>query len=245
MAIDETFLERIAAFGAEQGIFPGGNIAILGDCRFLTSWASGNNRRDLVEFQRRYALSRVETLDIGGDPTIHLDLHAPLPDTLHGQFDMVIDAGTMHCCFDVARVLENALSLMKNRAAILHVSAFIGFTGRCYYKIDPSLFFDFYSQNGFSRIDAWVKAGHAATKRHGFFRKLRRLLGLPITPLISLSSGALLVTEANAFTLKLSANLDGAAPATLPNDSVVICAAWRDAAQPFKRPIPTFFSNQS
>jgi hypothetical protein len=240
MAIDETFLERIVAFGTEQGVFPGGSVAILGDCRFITAWASGDNRRDLAEFQRRHSLARAETLDIAGRPTITLDLHAPLPQSLRGQFDMVIDAGTMHCCFDVARVLENILLLAKERAAILHVSAFVGFTGRCFYKIDPSMFRDFYNQNGFSRIGLWVKAGTANSLGVRAWRKLRRLVGMPVAPLQALSSDAMMIEAASAFSFRFASH-PKAAPATLPNDAIVICAAWRDKAEPFKRPVPSFF----
>lgn len=243
MAIDQTFLDRIAGFGTDRGIFPGGSVAILGDCRFLTDWASGDNSRDLAEFQRRFGLARAETLDICGNPTIHQDLHAPVPEALRGQFDMVIDAGTMHCCFDVARVLENALSLMKEQAAILHVSAFIGFTGRCYYKVDPSLFFDFYEQNGFSETKAWVKSGMTHTLWFRIVRKLRRLLGLPVSPIQPLSGGALFLNAANAHSFGFSSKPETHA-AVLPNDSVIICAAWRDAALPFQRPIPSYFSQK-
>jgi hypothetical protein len=240
MAIDETFLERIVAFGTEQGVFPGGRVAILGDCRFITAWASGDNRRDLGEFQRRYALSRVETLDIAGNPTITLDLHARVPEALQRQFDMVIDAGTMHCCFDVARVLENILLLAKARAAILHVSAFVGFTGRCFYKIDPSMFHDFYRQNGFSRIDLWAKPGSNAGIGIRLLRKLRRLLGLPVAHLEAIPADAMMIDAASAFSFHFAHSLQWA-PAVLPNDSVIICAAWRDEARPFTRPIPSFF----
>ncbi len=240
MAIDETFLERIVAFGTEQGVFPGGSVAILGDCRFITAWASGDNRRDLAEFQRRHSLARAETLDIAGRPTITLDLHASLPQSLRGQFDMVIDAGTMHCCFDVARVMENMLLLAKQRAAILHVSAFVGFTGRCFYKIDPSMLHDFYSQNGFSRILLWVKAGAAHSLGMRILRKLRRLMGLPITPLQAIPPDAMMIEAADAFSFRFASH-PNAAPAALPNDSVVICAAWRDKAQSFTRPVPSFF----
>lgn len=241
MAIDNTFLERIAALGSEWHILPGGSVAILGDCRFITPWATGDNQADLAEFRRRYDLARAETLDIGGNPTIHLDLHAPLPNMLRGQFDMVIDAGTMHCCFDVARVLENILALMKDRGAVLHVSAFVGFTGRCYYKIDPSLLRDFYEQNGFSRIELWAKAGFAQGWLHRVIRKLRSLMGMAVAPVQSIPAGAMMIKRANAFAFDFSDRLEGAAPATLPNDAVIMCAAWRDAAHPFTRPIPSFF----
>ncbi len=241
MAIDDTFLERISTFAAKYSIFPGGSVAILGDCRFITAWACGDNRTDLTEFQRRYGLARVETLDIGGNPSITIDLHAPLPDSLRGQFDMVIDAGTMHCCFDVARVLENILLLAKNRAAVLHVSAFVGFTGRCYYKIDPYLFHDFYGQNGFGDVDIWVKAGSAQGLRFRVIRKIRRLLGMPVTPVQSVGSSAMTIEMANAFMFRFADRPVGASPPMLPNDAVIMCAAWRNAAKPFTRPIPTFF----
>src|SRR3954462_6650607 len=142
MGIDAAFFERIAAIGREQRLFPGANVAILGDFRFHTQWARGASRADLARFARELGLARVETLDIMGPPTITLDLHEPLPDTLVGQFDIVVDAGTVHCCFDVAAVLKNCLALLKQRGSIFHLSALTGYFGRAYYCFNPLLLKD-------------------------------------------------------------------------------------------------------
>src|SRR5580698_5946813 len=100
MGIDSAFLDRLVSIGTSERIFPGGSVLILGDCKFYTPWASGDNARDRSHFQNAYRLTRLETVDIAGAPSIRLDLQEALPGALRNQFDMIIDAGTLFWCFD-------------------------------------------------------------------------------------------------------------------------------------------------
>src|SRR4051794_17721365 len=99
MGIDTPFLYRIAEIGAKERIFPNGDVLILGDCRFHASWATGDNTVDREKFREIYQLGKVETIDVFGSPSIVMDLHQPVPPELRNRFDMVIDAGTIFCCF--------------------------------------------------------------------------------------------------------------------------------------------------
>lgn len=243
MGIDGAFFDRIAAIGAEQGVFPGASVAILGDCRFLTSWATGDNRADLARFSDILGLSRVETLDVMGMPTITLDLHEPLPAELTGQFDVVIDAGTVHCCFDVAAVLKNCLNLLKPRGSVFHLSALTGYFGRAYYAFNPLIFRDFYTQNGFALLAMESRVPSASATR-GLVRWFYRLGGQRLGGFDALSPDGLYLEKASARAMKFGSDVTQR-PALVPNDAVIMVAARREQALPFARPIPSFFSQRA
>lgn len=241
MGIDAAFLDRIAAIGAKQGLFPGATVAILGDCRFLTSWATGDNRADLGRFAQALGLARVETLDVMGDPTIRLDLHEPLPPELTRQFDVVIDAGTAHCCFDVAAVLKNCLDMLKPQGTIFHLSALTGFFGRAYYSFNPLLFRDFYLQNGFSLLAMEARVPSAGATMPRLLRRLYQIGGRKLGAFDDLLLNGLHLEQASALTMKFGSDMTRK-PSTIPNDAVIMVAARREQASPFVRPVPSFFS---
>lgn len=240
MGIDAAFFDRLLQIEAEQGIFRGSSVAILGDCRFLTKWATGDNRADLAQFRERLNMGRVETLDIGGAPTVRIDLHQPLPAELAGKFDVVIDAGTVHCCFDVAAVMKNCLELMKERASIIHMSALTGYFGRCYYKIDPLLFKDFYLQNGFEPVACEYRITMTEYFMARLQRKFLKWLGRESGGFCKIPLGGLYLQHADFVRMKFGADVEGAAH-MIPNDAVIIFFARRERAAQFIRPVPSFF----
>jgi hypothetical protein len=243
MGIDAAFFERIAAIGSEQGLFSGARVAILGDCRFHTAWATGDNRKDLARFAKELNLAQVETLDIMGNPTIVLDLHQPLPDALNARFDVLIDAGTVHCCFDVAAVLKNCLALLKERGTIFHLSALTGYFGRAYYCFNPLLFRDFYLQNGFDLLAIESRVPSAGAGLPRWKQRLYHLLGRRFGQFTPAQSGGSYLEHADGFSLQLGPRMTNK-PMLIPNDAVIMVAALRQRLQPFVRPIPSFFSEQ-
>jgi len=244
MGIDAAFFERIAAIGREQSLFPGASIAILGDCRFHTQWATGDNRADLARFAQELGLARVETLDVMGAPTITLDLHEPLPDVLGGQFDIVVDAGTVHCCFDVAAVLKNCLALLKQHGSIFHLSALTGYFGRAYYCFNPLLFRDFYLQNGFEILAMESRVPATGQGISPWLRRLHRLVGRRLGTFTPIRPQELCLVDADAFSLRFGPTLSHKT-ILLPNDAVLMVAARREQALPFVRPMPSFFSGSA
>ncbi|MBC7542850.1 MAG: hypothetical protein H7338_08975 [Candidatus Sericytochromatia bacterium] len=79
--------------------------------------------------------------------TIH-DLNQPLPEALHGSFDLVFDNSTVHCCFNVSQALINAASLVRVGGMVFHTSP-LNQLNVGYYALTPTLIGDFYEQNGF------------------------------------------------------------------------------------------------
>jgi SAM-dependent methyltransferase len=241
MGIDAAFFDRIAAIGTRQGLFPGASVAILGDCRFLTSWATGDNRVDLDRFVQKLGLARAETLDILGKPTIRLDLHESLPPDLAAQFDVVIDAGTVHCCFDVAAVLKNCTHLLKERGTVFHLSALTGYFGRAYYNFNPLLFKDFYLQNRFLPLAFEQRVPSAGANFSRWQHLLHRFLGPSLGAFAPIPIDGLYLEEADALAMRFGPDVSRR-PAMIPNDAVIMFAASREKAVPFVRPVPSFFS---
>ncbi len=241
MGIDSFFWDRLSSIGEVRGIFAGRSVAILGDCRFITSWATGDNAIDLEHFRKVLGIARIETLDIGGAPTIRMDLHEPLPRDLQGQFDVVIDAGTVHCCFDVARVLENCLGLLKDGGTIFHLSALTGFMGRAYYCFNPLLFKDFYAANGFTPITCEYRATKTAFPAARRLRRWLRLRGRQADGFHPIPLETPYLQHADYFRMTFGPDSSHFAQ-MLPNDAVILFAATRTAPRPFTRPIPSFFA---
>jgi hypothetical protein len=92
--------------------------------------------------------SQVATLDVDDyehAEIIH-DLNQPLPPGI-GQFDFILDQGTLEHVFDIRQALWNLSDLMKDDGQILHMVP-AGFLNHGFYNFNALLFGDFYTQAG-------------------------------------------------------------------------------------------------
>ena len=64
-----------------------------------------------------------------------------------GEYDLVIDAGTIEHCFHIGQALNNAAGAVKAGGRIFH-SPPMSMGNHGFYNLNPTLFFDFYTQNG-------------------------------------------------------------------------------------------------
>lgn len=98
---------------------------------------------------------RVESCDIsdweGADHVF--DLNRPVPEALHGRFDVVLDPGSSLQIFDQPQLLRNLHALTAPGGRVIHVAVpsnnhvDLGF-----YMFSPTFYDDFYRANGW-RID--------------------------------------------------------------------------------------------
>lgn len=65
-----------------------------------------------------------------------------------GQFDLVIDPGTIEHCFNVAQAAMTAARSVKVGGYILHVNP-ISMVNHGFYNLSPTWYYDFYGDNGF------------------------------------------------------------------------------------------------
>lgn len=110
---------------------------------------------DLTLF-KALGFAKVESLDFssweGADYLA--DLNLPLPAELHGRFDAVFEAGTIQHVFHLPQVLANIHALLKTGGRAIHgMATSSNHVDHGFYMYSPTLFHDFYSENGWS-IDA-------------------------------------------------------------------------------------------
>ncbi len=239
MAIDlATFDEIVAARG--HYLNRAVTCVILGDCTFFTPWRSGDNARDLREFGSRGGFESVQTIDATGNPSIRADLQVELPRSLHGQFDMVIDAGTLYCCFDVASVWRNILSLLRPDGTIVNLASLTGHLGRGYYDLQPMLFRDFYQQNGFKITALKVRIRKHFESRSLLRRVMLRLVK-PDCNYVAIGVNDMFLNDASWRRLTFGQKPAPEA-AMLPNDAEILCIARRVEHRPFTNAMPSFYS---
>lgn len=90
------------------------------------------------------------------DADILHNLNEPIPETLYGQFDFIIDGGTFDHCFDVRTAFENVVRMLKPNGRIFHWNAASNFTGAAYLSFGPDIFYDYYILNQFADCKVYV-----------------------------------------------------------------------------------------
>jgi len=116
-----------------------------------------------------YGDVKVTVIDIAqyvGNEVMH-DMSQPIPDTLAGRFDMVIDAGTTEHVFDIACALFNCARMVKVGGCVYHAVP-LHALNHGFYNISPTLLFDFYDDNGFKTIGC-LGSGWGASANPEFF----------------------------------------------------------------------------
>jgi hypothetical protein len=63
-------------------------------------------------------------------------------------YDIVLDVGTAEHCFNIGQALINMASMVKQGGYIIHENP-ANWGNHGFYNLNPTLFFDFYEQNGF------------------------------------------------------------------------------------------------
>ena len=108
---------------------------------------------DDVSFFRLLGFDQVTSLDAaaweGAD--VVADLNQPIPEELHGQFDVVFEGGTLQSVYDVPRALANVHAALRPGGRVVHAmtpssnQVDLGF-----YMFSPTLFADYYEANGWT-----------------------------------------------------------------------------------------------
>ncbi len=66
-----------------------------------------------------------------------------------GSFDVVIDPGTLEHCFNVGQAFMNAANAVKAGGRIMHIAP-VSMLNHGFYNFCPTLYKDFYEQNGWT-----------------------------------------------------------------------------------------------
>jgi SAM-dependent methyltransferase len=73
------------------------------------------------------------------------DLSQPIPSHLEGQFDTVLDFGTIEHVLNAPAALINVYRMCKDNGLILHASPTNGWVGHGFYQFSPIFFSSFYA----------------------------------------------------------------------------------------------------
>ncbi len=84
------------------------------------------------------------------------DLNQPIPADLENRFDLVLDGGTLEHVFDTRQAFANVARLVKVGGRVVHMSPTCNYVNHGFYQFSPTLFFDYYSANRFTSLDATI-----------------------------------------------------------------------------------------
>ena len=100
-------------------------------------------------------LSVMDVSTYEGADTIH-NLNLPVPESLYGQFDFIIDGGTFDHLFDIRVAFENVVKMLRPGGRVLQWNAASNFTGDGYLCFGPNLCYDYYTVNQFADCKVYV-----------------------------------------------------------------------------------------
>jgi len=80
-----------------------------------------------------------------------VDLNTELPDDLAGQFDIVLDPGTLEHCFNIGQAFRNILKALKPKGTVIHVNP-VSMINHGFWNLSPTAYYDWYTDNGFDSV---------------------------------------------------------------------------------------------
>jgi hypothetical protein len=111
-----------------------------------------------------------------GRETLH-DLSTPIPVDYHNRFDVLFDC-IANQCFDMARVMRNCLEIVRDGGYIVHCLP-LTMANQGFYDISPTLFRDFYEDNGAEVLEHHLVVGVYRESGRVEFDPHTRLRNLP------------------------------------------------------------------
>ena len=101
------------------------------------------------EFLRASALSIIDYSSYEGADIVH-DLNQPVPDSLHDNFDAVVDGGSLEHIFNFPIAISNLMNMVKTGGSLFISTPANNLCGHGFYQFSPELMFRvFTEENGF------------------------------------------------------------------------------------------------
>lgn len=133
---------------------------VLNKCNINTSNYTNKECNNQYAVLEMLGFKNIDSVDYYPDekPTLQLDLNKPIPDNLKNRYNLLYDGGTTEHCFNAPQVFLNNVSLLKIGGIVVHCLPISGSINHGFYQFSPTLFYDFYSQNGFDnfKIDIYL-----------------------------------------------------------------------------------------
>ncbi len=103
----------------------------------------------LLEYLGAKTCKSIDYSDFEGASIVH-DLNNPISYELKGQFDTVIDGGTLEHVFNFPQAIKNCMELVKVGGHFISITPTNNYLGHGFYQFSPELLFRIFSEeNGF------------------------------------------------------------------------------------------------
>jgi hypothetical protein len=115
----------------------------------------------LLRFLGAEDVRSFDVSDYEGATDVH-DFNSRIDPALHGQFDLVLDSGTLQHIFFATTALENCMNMVRVGGHVIVMSPANNRLGHGFYQFSPEFYFRSLTQeNGFEIRRASVFEGHA------------------------------------------------------------------------------------
>lgn len=107
---------------------------------------------------KRLGFETIRSLDFSAyeEAQIIHDLNQPIPVALEGSAGFIYAGGSIEHVFDVARVLDNIVRLLRLGGSVLITAPANGAVGHGFYQFSPELFYRFFDANGFENTRCYI-----------------------------------------------------------------------------------------
>lgn len=164
MGIDVHVLKMLAHVNKKHGAFKKtvtlGRQSVLLGTKTSKRWL-GNNEGAWAEglLKKHFGSDTTDSIDNSDyeGANILADLNKPIPESLHGCYDTVLDLGCTEHIFDVQQSFSNIRNLCKIGGLIVHAVPSNNCCGHGFYQFSPELFFSVYSEiNGYVDTEVFL-----------------------------------------------------------------------------------------
>jgi SAM-dependent methyltransferase len=121
--------------------------------------AENTSRSAAGRFFRYLGFSDAQSIDIDGSEGADtlLDLNVDVtPQALLGQFDLVLNGGTLEHVFHVPNALAHVSRLLRPDGVAVHVLPCNNWVEHGFYQFSPTLMFDYYRAAGFTCLESML-----------------------------------------------------------------------------------------
>jgi hypothetical protein len=123
-----------------------------------TWWDRNTNAQTVLTLLGAKEVVVTDVSDYEG-ATLLLDLNNPAPEEQSGQYDVILDIGTLEHLFDVPTALANLSKMLKTGGELILILPASNAIDHGFYSFSPTLLFDYFKANGFDNFDCYLRAG--------------------------------------------------------------------------------------
>jgi len=132
------------------------NMKIRSDSENIKKWHSIKSEEGIIDTNDFFNKIGCEAdyfdfAKVRGDEIV-ADLNYSISEMYHGQYDCVIDTGTLEHCFNVGTAFINMCKLAKSDGGVILTAAPLNKMNHGFWNFSPCLYADFIEQNNFTLL---------------------------------------------------------------------------------------------